>query len=57
MDLLLQTGMKNTDQAERIKDYQQLQKVVICEVAYRYLFQKNYQLAMNKGTGILYLIR
>ncbi|MEG7489655.1 ABC transporter substrate-binding protein, partial [Enterobacter hormaechei] len=29
-------------------DYQQGQKVVIDEAAYVYLFQKNYQLAMNK---------
>ena len=47
-DALLQAALKTTDQAERTKDYQQAQKVVIDEAAYVYLFQKNYQLAMNK---------
>ena len=44
----MQAALKTTDQAERTKDYQQAQKVVIDEAAYVYLFQKNYQLAMNK---------
>ena len=48
VDSLLQAALKTTDQAERTKDYQQAQKVVIDEAAYVYLFQKNYQLAMNK---------
>ena len=48
MDSLLQAALKTTDRAERTKDYQQAQKVVIDEAAYVYLFQKNYQLAMNK---------
>ena len=48
VDALLQAALKTTDQAERTKDYQQAQKVVIDEAAYVYLFQKNYQLAMNK---------
>ncbi|EPZ8967959.1 ABC transporter substrate-binding protein [Enterobacter hormaechei] len=48
VDALLQAALKTTVQAERTKDYQQAQKVVIDEAAYVYLFQKNYQLAMNK---------
>ena len=48
VDALLQAALKPTDQAERTKDYQQAQKIVIDEAAYVYLFQKNYQLAMNK---------
>ena len=48
VDSLLQAALKTTDQAERTRDYQQAQKIVIDEAAYVYLFQKNYQLAMNK---------
>lgn len=48
VDGLLQSALKTTDQAERTKNYQQAQKIVIDEAAYVYLFQKNYQLAMNK---------
>lgn len=48
VDALLKAALKTTDQAERTHDYQQAQKVVIDEAAYVYLFQKNYQLAMNK---------
>ncbi len=48
VDALLQAALKTTDQAERARSYQQAQKVVIDEAAYVYLFQKNYQLAMNK---------
>ncbi len=33
---------------QRTRDYQQAQKIVIDDAAYVYLFQKNYQLAMNK---------
>ncbi|MGQ7196235.1 hypothetical protein ACUOA9_23205, partial [Escherichia sp. HC-TM1] len=39
---------KLTDQTQRTRDYQQAQKIVIDDAAYVYLFQKNYQLAMNK---------
>ncbi|MGG5837060.1 ABC transporter substrate-binding protein, partial [Huaxiibacter chinensis] len=48
VDGLLQSALKTTDQAERTQYYQQAQKIVIDEAAYVYLFQKNYQLAMNK---------
>jgi peptide/nickel transport system substrate-binding protein len=34
---LLQAALKTTDQAERTKDYQQAQKIVIDEAAYVYL--------------------
>lgn len=48
VDKLLQQALATTDQAARTKDYQAAQKTVIDEAAYVYLFQKNYQLAMNK---------
>jgi peptide/nickel transport system substrate-binding protein len=32
----------------RTADYQAAQKIVIDQAAYVYLFQKNYQVAMNK---------
>ena len=48
VDKLLRSALSTTDQAARTKDYQQAQKIVIDEAAYVYLFQKNYQLAMNK---------
>ena len=44
----MRSALSTTDQAARTKDYQQAQKIVIDEAAYVYLFQKNYQLAMNK---------
>lgn len=48
VDKLLRSALSTTDQTARTKDYQQAQKIVIDEAAYVYLFQKNYQLAMNK---------
>lgn len=48
VDKLLRSALATTDQAARTKDYQQAQTIVIDEAAYVYLFQKNYQLAMNK---------
>lgn len=48
VDKLLQSALATTDQVARTKDYQQAQNIVIDEAAYVYLFQKNYQLAMNK---------
>ena len=48
VDKLLRSALTTTDQAARTKDYQQAQTIVIDEAAYVYLFQKNYQLAMNK---------
>ena len=41
-------ALATTDQVARTNDYQQAQTIVIDEAAYVYLFQKNYQLAMNK---------
>ncbi|ADU71434.1 ABC transporter substrate-binding protein [Pantoea sp. At-9b] len=48
VDKLLKSALATTDQQARTKDYQQAEKIVIDEAAYVYLFQKNYQLAMNK---------
>lgn len=48
VDALLKKAVSTTDQAERTTDYQQAQKTVIDEAAYVYLFQKNYQVGMNK---------
>jgi peptide/nickel transport system substrate-binding protein len=48
VDKLLKSALATTDQQVRTKDYQQAEKIVIDEAAYVYLFQKNYQLAMNK---------
>ena len=48
VDALLKQAVATTDQAARTKDYQQAQKTVIDDAAYVYLFQKNYQVAMNK---------
>lgn len=47
VDALLKKAMATTDQTVRTADYQQAQRIVIDEVAYVYLFQKNYQVAMN----------
>ncbi len=65
VDKLLRNALATTDQTQRTRDYQQAQKIVIDDAAYVYLFQKNYQLAMNKrgerlcvqshaGTGLQY---
>ncbi|EFB3642713.1 peptide ABC transporter permease [Escherichia coli] len=48
VDKLLRNALATTDQTQRTRDYQQAQKIVINDAAYVYLFQKNYQLAMNK---------
>ncbi|QLY69678.1 ABC transporter substrate-binding protein [Citrobacter freundii] len=48
VDKLLRSALSTTDQVARTNDYQQAQTIVIDEAAYVYLFQKNYQLAMNK---------
>ncbi|MBG6241457.1 MAG: ABC transporter substrate-binding protein [Candidatus Symbiopectobacterium sp. Dall1.0] len=47
VDALLKKAMATTDQTVRTADYQQAQRIVIDEAAYVYLFQKNYQVAMN----------
>ncbi|MCV9878075.1 ABC transporter substrate-binding protein [Brenneria izbisi] len=49
VDALLQKAIAVSDQKQRTDYYQQAQKVVIDEAAYVYLFQKNYQVAMNKA--------
>ncbi|MFP1729677.1 ABC transporter substrate-binding protein [Lonsdalea quercina] len=55
VDGLLKKAVATVDQGERIKDYQAAQKIVIDEAAYVYLFQKNYQVAMNKDVkGFVY---
>jgi len=55
VDSLLKKAVATTDQTERTKDYQAVQKIVIDQAAYVYLFQKNYQIAMNKSvTGFVY---
>lgn len=48
VDKLLRNALATTDQTQRTRNYQQAQKIVIDDAAYVYLFQKNYQLAMNK---------
>ncbi|WP_192458202.1 ABC transporter substrate-binding protein [Musicola keenii] len=48
VDELLKKAVASTDQATRTKDYQAAQNIVIDQAAYVYLFQKNYQVAMNK---------
>ncbi|WP_370541639.1 ABC transporter substrate-binding protein [Brenneria sp. L3-3C-1] len=48
VDDLLKQAVATSDQAERTNAYQAAQKIVIDEAAYVYLFQKNYQVAMNK---------
>ncbi|MEC5343314.1 ABC transporter substrate-binding protein [Brenneria populi] len=55
VDELLKKAVATADQAQRAKDYQAAQKIVIDEAAYVYLFQKNYQVAMNKAVkGFVY---
>ncbi|MDU5192995.1 MAG: ABC transporter substrate-binding protein, partial [Mixta calida] len=55
VDALLKQAISTTDQAARTRDYQAAQKIVIDEAAYVYLFQKNYQVAMNKAVqGFVY---
>lgn len=55
VDTLLQQAVATTDQAARTRDYQAAQKKVIDDAAYVYLFQKNYQVAMNKAVqGFVY---
>jgi len=49
VDALLKKAVSTTNQAERTADYQQAQNIVINDAAYVYLFQKNYQVAMNKS--------
>lgn len=49
VDTLLKQAVSTSDQAQRTRFYQAAQKVVIDEAAYVYLFQKNYQVAMNKN--------
>lgn len=49
IDALLKKAMATTDQATCTEDYQQAQRIVIDEAAYVYLFQKNYQVAMNEA--------
>lgn len=49
VDALLKQAASVTDQAERTRFYQQAQKTVIDDAAYVYLFQKNYQVGMNKS--------
>ncbi len=48
VDTLLKEAVSHSDQKQRTEYYQQAQKIVIDEAAYVYLFQKNYQVAMNK---------
>ncbi|GLR08343.1 peptide ABC transporter substrate-binding protein [Mixta theicola] len=55
VDALLKQALATTDQAARTLDYQAAQKKVIDDAAYVYLFQKNYQMAMNKAVqGFVY---
>ncbi|EMH4162414.1 ABC transporter substrate-binding protein [Pluralibacter gergoviae] len=49
VDALLKQALSTSDQVERTKFYQQAQKKVIDDAAYVYLFQKNYQVGMNKS--------
>ncbi len=49
VDALLKKAVSTPNQAERTTDYQQAQNIVIKDAAYVYLFQKNYQVAMNKS--------
>ena len=49
VDALLKKAVSTTNQAERTRDYQQAEQIVINDAAYVYLFQKNYQVAMNKS--------
>lgn len=49
VDTLLKQAVSTSNQAERTQYYQQAQKTVIDDAAYIYLFQKNYQVGMNKN--------
>lgn len=49
VDTLLKQAVSTSEQTERTKYYQQAQKTVIDDAAYVYLFQKNYQVGMNKN--------
>ncbi|HEI8864973.1 TPA: ABC transporter substrate-binding protein [Serratia odorifera] len=48
VDALLRKAVSVADQTVRTGDYQAAQKIVIDQAAYVYLFQKNYQVAINK---------
>jgi peptide/nickel transport system substrate-binding protein len=55
VDALLKKAVSVSDQQVRTADYQAAQKIVIDQAAYVYLFQKNYQVAMNKDVkGFVY---
>ncbi|CAI2115446.1 ABC transporter substrate-binding protein [Serratia ficaria] len=55
VDALLKKAVAVSDQQARTADYQAAQKIVIDQAAYVYLFQKNYQVAMNKQVkGFVY---
>ncbi len=55
VDALLKKAVSVADQAQRTVDYRAAEKIVIDEAAYVYLFQKNYQVAMNNDvTGFVY---
>ncbi|MGA9619835.1 MAG: ABC transporter substrate-binding protein, partial [Serratia proteamaculans] len=55
VDALLKKAVSVSDQRVRTADYQAAQKIVIDQAAYVYLFQKNYQVAMNKDVkGFVY---
>ena len=55
VDALLQQAVSTSDQEKRTHYYQQAQKTVIDEAAYVYLFQRNYQVGMNKAvTGYVF---
>ena len=55
VDALLKKAVSVSDQQVRTGDYQAAQKIVIDQAAYVYLFQKNYQVAMNKDVkGFVY---
>lgn len=47
VDELVRAAALQTDQAERVRLYQEAQKLVMDDAAYVYLFQKNYPLAMR----------
>ena len=49
VDALLKQAVATSDQAKRTALYQQAEKTVIADAAYVYLFQKNYQVGMNKS--------
>lgn len=49
VDSLLKQAISTADQTQRTKFYQQAQKIIIDDAAYIYLFQKNYQVGLNKS--------